>query len=58
MLHVFDFSLIRGATEDSLVKVMKDGEEQGVFAITTNKDGDVLIILNNDDKGGELDVLY
>ncbi|MBQ7851383.1 MAG: hypothetical protein IJ342_00665 [Muribaculaceae bacterium] len=59
MLHVFDFELLRGATADSHVKVMKDGEEQGVYAITTNEDGDVLIILNNDDnKGGELDVLF
>ena len=59
MIHVFDFELLRGATADSHVKVMKDGEEQAVFGITTNEDGDVLIILNNDDnKGGELDVLF
>ena len=58
MLHVFDFSLLRGANDDSHVKVIKDGEEQAVFGITTNEDGDVLIILENDDKGGELDVSF
>ena len=58
MIHVFDFELLRGATADSHVKVIKDGEEQAVFGITTNDDGDVLIILSNSDKGGELDVLF
>ena len=53
MLHVFDFELLRGATADSHVKVLKDGVEQSVSAITTNDNGDVLLILKNDDKGGE-----
>lgn len=51
MLHVFDFNLLRGATEDSHVKVIQDGVELSVFAIRTNNDGDVEIILA--DKGGE-----
>lgn len=54
MLHVFDFSGLRGATPDSHVKVIKDGEEQSVFGITTDEDGDVLIILTNDSKGVRL----
>ena len=58
MLHVFDFELLRGANENSHVKVLKDGEEQSVYALTTDKDGNVLLILQNDDKGGELDVLF
>lgn len=58
MLHVFDFGLLKGANDDSHVKVIKDGKEQSVFGITTDEDGDVLIILKNDNsKGGELDVL-
>lgn len=57
MLHVFDFNLLRDATDDSHVKVIKDGVEQSVYAITTDKNGDVLIILTNDDKGGELECI-
>lgn len=57
MLHVFDFDLLRGATDNSHVKVIKDGVEQSVYAITTDKNGDVLIILTNDDKGGELECI-
>lgn len=50
MLHVFDLELLRGATADSHIKVVsRDGDELGVFAVTTNEDGDVLIILD----GGE-----
>lgn len=58
-IHVFDFELLRGATENSHVKVIKDGVEQSIHALTTDKDGNVLLILENDDnKGGELDVLF
>lgn len=55
MLHVFDFELLRGATADSHVKVLKDGVEQSVSAITTDKDGNVLLILKTD-KRGDIDV--
>lgn len=58
MIHVFDFELLKGANENSHVKVIKDGKEQSIFALTTDKDGNVLLILENDDKGGELDVLF
>lgn len=57
MLHVFDFELLRGATENSHVKVIKGGEEQSVYALTTDKDGNVLLILENDGKGGELECI-
>jgi len=53
MLHVFDFSLLRGATENSHVKVIQDGVELSVFAIRTNDDGDVEILLEDNCKGGE-----
>jgi len=56
MLHVFDFELLRGATENSHVKVIKGGVEQSVYAITTNDDGDVLILLNDDNKRGDMNV--
>ena len=55
-IHVFDFELLRGATENSHVKVLKDGVEQSIYAITTNDDGDVLILLNDDNKRGDMNV--
>lgn len=54
MIHVFDFELLKGATADSHVKVMQDGVELSISALTTDKDGNVLLILKNSDKGGEL----
>lgn len=57
MIHVFDFELLKGATENSHVKVIKDGVEQSIHALTTDKDGNVLLILENDGKGGELECI-
>ena len=54
MIHIFDFELLKGATENSHVKVLKGDVELSISAIRTNNDGDVEIILADDDKGGEL----
>ena len=55
MIHVFDFELLKGATANSLVKIYKGDVELSISAIRTNNDGDVEIILADDDKGGELE---
>ena len=54
MLHVFDFDLLKGSSKNSQVRVFKNGVEEFVCAIDTDDNGDVLIELLNECKGGEL----
>ena len=43
MIHVFDFGLLRGATEDSHVLVKKDDKELFIKSLSTDEDGNVII---------------
>jgi len=43
MIHVFDFDLLRGATEDSHVLVKQGDKEFFIKSLSTDKDGNVII---------------
>ena len=43
MIHVFDFGLLRGATEDSHVFVKQGNKEWFVKSLSTDEDGNVII---------------
>lgn len=43
MFRVSDFSCLRRATPDSLIKIVKDGKELNCFSISADKDGNVII---------------
>ena len=43
MIHVFDFGLLRGATEDSHVIVKQGNKKLFINSLSTDKDGNVII---------------